>query len=77
VNASDLLGKANRAVASARLLLDAGDVDGACNRAEEIRLVADYRGDSVDREHADWMIIEARSFVDAIQRQFMPDLTDR
>jgi uncharacterized protein (UPF0332 family) len=132
VNARDLLGKANRAAASARLLLDAGDVDGACNRAyyamfdaaraallasqapveaevarthggliaafslhlvktgkvsvdlgrtlnraEEVRLVADYRGDSVDREHADWMIIEARSFVDAIQRQFMPDLTDR
>jgi uncharacterized protein (UPF0332 family) len=29
----DLMGKAVRAVASARLLLDDGDVDGACNRA--------------------------------------------
>ncbi len=28
-----LMSKAVRAVASARLLLDAGDVDGACNRA--------------------------------------------
>ena len=29
----DLMHKASRAVASARLLFDAGDVDGACNRA--------------------------------------------
>ena len=28
-----LMGKATRAVASARLLLSDGDVDGACNRA--------------------------------------------
>ena len=28
-----LMDKAARAVASAKLLLDAGDVDGACNRA--------------------------------------------
>jgi len=27
------MGKASRALASAALLLDAGDVDGACNRA--------------------------------------------
>ncbi len=30
---ADMMGKAWRALASARLLLDAGDVDGACNRA--------------------------------------------
>ena len=33
MKAADLLGKAMRALASARLLLDSGDVDGACNRA--------------------------------------------
>ena len=33
MKASDLLDKAVRALASARLLLDSGDVDGACNRA--------------------------------------------
>lgn len=33
MNAQDFIGKASRAAASARLLLDAGDVDGACNRA--------------------------------------------
>ncbi len=29
----DFIGKANKALASARLLLNAGDSDGACNRA--------------------------------------------
>lgn len=33
MKAADLLNKAIRALASARLLLDSGDVDGACNRA--------------------------------------------
>ena len=33
MNARDLIGKASRAAVSARLLLDAGDVNGACNRA--------------------------------------------
>ena len=30
---AELMDKAIRAIASAKLLLDAGDVDGACNRA--------------------------------------------
>ena len=33
MSARDLIGKASRAVVSARLLLDAGDLNGACNRA--------------------------------------------
>jgi len=33
VKASDLIDKAERAAASARILLDEGDIDGACNRA--------------------------------------------
>lgn len=33
MKAADLLNKAMRALVSARLLLDSGDVDGACNRA--------------------------------------------
>ena len=32
-HARDLFGKASRATVSARLFLDAGDVNGACNRA--------------------------------------------
>ncbi len=33
MNATELLQKAERALTSARVLLDLGDVDGACNRA--------------------------------------------
>lgn len=33
MNATELMDKADRAAASAALLLDAGDLDGACNRA--------------------------------------------
>jgi uncharacterized protein (UPF0332 family) len=33
VKASGLIDKAERAAASARILLDQGDIDGACNRA--------------------------------------------
>ncbi|OHC67239.1 MAG: hypothetical protein A2045_15515 [Rhodocyclales bacterium GWA2_65_20] len=33
MKAADFLDKAARAAVSARLLLNAGDVDGACNRA--------------------------------------------
>ena len=33
MNARDLIGKASRAAVSAKLLLDAGDLNGACNRA--------------------------------------------
>ena len=33
MTAAELIEKAERAVASARLLLDEGDIDGACNRA--------------------------------------------
>ena len=121
-----LMAKAVRASASARALLDLGDVDGACNRAyyamfdaaraallasgssvqpdvgkthsgliaafglhlvkngplskdmgrllkraEEIRLVADYKGDSIEMEDASEMVGQAEMFVAAIQDQFM------
>jgi len=121
-----LMAKAVRASTSARVLLDLGDVDGACNRAyyamfdaaraallasdapvqpdvgkthsgliaafglhlvkngplskdmgrllkraEEIRLVADYKGDSIEMEDASEMVGQAEMFVAAIQDQFM------
>ena len=120
-----MMEKASRAIASARLLLDAGDVDGACNRAyyampdaakaalnvsyvslepevfkthsglisafglklvktgkvpaalgkafnraAEIRLVADYTGEGVSTEDAQWAVAQAAIFVDAIQSMF-------
>ena len=115
-----LLSKAEQAAASARLLLDSGDTDGACNRAyyamfdaaraallscgippesarthgglisafsmhlvksgqvsielgksinkaEELRLIADYKGDPIEYEDAAWVVETARGFVDAIR----------
>lgn len=120
-----LMAKARQAVVSARLLLEAGDVDGACNRAyyamfdaaraaiiaskapvsldiarthggliaafslhlvkngpiphefgrllnraEEIRLVADYRGDVVGLADAREMVDQAERFVTLIRNLF-------
>lgn len=125
MNASELMSKAVRAVESARLLLDAGDADGACNRAyyamfdaarsalmasgtpveteitrthgglisafslhlvkpgrvsielgralnrvEEIRLVADYKGDPVEIERAQWAVQQAEEFVAVMRATF-------
>lgn len=118
----ELMAKANRALASAQLLLDSGDVDGACNRAyyamfdaaraallwanapvpaevarthsglitafslhivkpglvaiehgralnkvEDLRLIADYRGDPVTHENAAWALGQAADFLRAVQ----------
>ena len=126
--AASYMAKAKRAVTSAKVLLDAGDADGACNRsyyamfdaahaallmsgapvreeiarthsgligafgehlvktgrvskdmgrtlnrAEEIRLVADYKGDSVEAQDAQEMIEQAESFVMSLRRLFMPE----
>ena len=127
MRAQDLLAKAIRAAASAKVLLGTGDADGACNRAyyamydaaraallasgapvepevakthnglisafslhlvktgrvsvelgkalnkaEELRLVADYKGDAVEKEDADWAVSQAQTFVHAMQTTFMP-----
>ena len=116
------MAKAERALASAQLLLDSGDVDGACNRAyyamfdaaraalltvqapvpsevarthsglisafslhlvkrglvavehgrslnkvEDLRLIADYRGDPVTLDNAAWALEQARHFLQAVQ----------
>ncbi len=120
------MAKARQAGTSARVLLDTGDMDGACNRAyyamfeaaraalraavappveleairthgglitafslhlvkpgriatefgkslnkvEELRLVADYKGDPIEPEDAAWAVREAQQFVQAIQTTF-------
>ena len=129
MRAEDLLAKAIRAAASAKVLLDTGDADGACNRAyyamydaaraallasgspvepeiakthsglisafslhlvkagrvsvelgkalnkaEELRLVADYKGEPVEKEDAAWAVSQAQIFVHAMQTSFMPEL---
>ena len=120
-----LLNKADRACESARVLLDLGDVDGACNRAyyamfdaaraalmfsgapedayrgkthsglitafslhlvkdgpiprdmgrllkqaEEIRLISDYQGDSVEMEDARTLVDQAAAFLTLIRGLF-------
>lgn len=122
-----LMAKADTACASARVLLNMGDVDGACNRAyyamfdaaraallasgapakpeivkthrglinafslhlvksgpvskemgrllnraEEIRLVADYKADSVELVDAKEMVEQADTFVATLRAMFMP-----
>lgn len=128
MRARDLLTKATQAAASARLLLDTGDADGACNRAyyamfdaaraallvsdasvepevarthsglisafslhlvktgrvsvelgrslnkaEELRLVADYKGEPVEIAEAAWAVSQAQAFVHVIQVLFSDD----
>ena len=122
-----LMQKADRALQSARVLFDGGDIDGACNRAyyamfdaaraallagkapvqaeiarthsglitafslhfvksgripvehgralnkvEDLRLIADYKGDQVSTETAAWAVEQASHFVAAIRSAF-PD----
>lgn len=121
------MAKAAQAVASAKVLLEIGDVDGACNRAyyamfdaaraallascapvepeisrthgglisafslhlvktgrvtvelgkglnkaDELRLMADYKGDSIEMSDAVWVVQQAQEFVAVMQTDFMP-----
>lgn len=125
MNAHDLIAKAIQASISAKMLLDTGDADGACNRAyyamfdaaraallvsgapvepeiarthsglisafslhlvksgqvsvelgksinkvEDLRLIADYKGDQVSAEDAGWAVRQAQTFVQAMQITF-------
>lgn len=49
------------------------DVGRLLNRAHEIRLIADYTGDSVESNDAREMVEQAASFVAAMRAEFMPD----
>ena len=128
MNASELMAKARRALASAHKLLQDNDGDGACNRAyyamfdaaraaliaskapvppeiakthsglisafslhlvkpnlfpvelgrslnkaEDLRLVADYKGDSIDAEEAQWAVDAARAFIKEVDSRFMAE----
>ena len=41
------------------------------NKAEDLRLVADYKGDSVDTEDVQWAVQQARAFVEEVTRRFV------
>lgn len=40
----------------------------AINKVEDLRLIADYRGDAVSSERAAWALQEARSFVEQLRK---------
>lgn len=130
MNATALLHKANTALSSARLLLQSGDADGACNRAyyamfdaaraalmayqdsdevlslkthsglissfslqlvkpglidmemgkalnkvEDLRLIADYKGDAITLDAAGWAVEQAEMFFAAVHSRFFADKT--
>ena len=125
MKAKELFAKAQTAATSARILLDAGDVDGACNRAyysmfdaaraallacgidesivntkthsgliskfslelvksgqvsvelgkslnkvEDLRLMADYKGNAILEEDASWAVNQAEIFVKTLLTTF-------
>lgn len=131
MNAQEFIGKAIRAASSAKVLLDTGDFEGACDRAyyamfnaaraallasgapaqpdigkshsglisafslhlvktervpveygrifnrmEDLRLIADYKGDPIEPEQANWAVDQAQAFVQAMRNAFMPADTD-
>lgn len=49
------------------------DMGRTLNRAEEIRLIADYKGDSVEVQDAQEMIERAESFVLTLRQMFIPE----
>lgn len=131
MNAGELMLKAKRAASSAKILLDSGDVDGACDRAyyamfnaaraallvanapvpeeiakthnglisafslhlvktqrvpiefgrmlnkiEDLRMIADYKGDPLEIEKAAWAVEQSHLFISTMLRLFMPDDSD-
>ena len=129
MNAQELMTKAGRAATSASLLLETGDMEGACDRAyyamfnaaraaliasgsqapedvarshnglisafslhlvktamvpveygrtlnkvEEMRLIADYKGDPIEPDKAEWAVNQAQDFVQAMRTMFVPDV---
>ena len=48
----------------------------ALNKAEDLRLVADYKGDPIENEDAGWAVQQAEVFVHAMQSTFIPQATE-
>ena len=44
------------------------DVGRSLNQVEQVRLLADYTGEAIDVDRAEWAIDQARQFVAEIQR---------
>ena len=53
------------------------DLGRALNRAEDLRRVADYKGDSIDAEDAQWAVQQAQAFVDEVEKRFTASESQR
>lgn len=42
------------------------------NKVEDLRLIADYKGDPVEKEDAEWAVLQASIFVTSMQATFLP-----
>lgn len=79
VPAPDALGKSHRGLIntfSAYLVKDgpvSKELGRQLKRAEEMRLVADYNGESVRQADAAELVVQAEVFVSAMQRLFFQD----
>ncbi len=58
-----------RLVKSGKVSLELGK---SFNKVEDLRLVADYKGDPVGSEQAQWAVDQARSFVEALRALSAP-----
>ena len=47
------------------------DLGRSLNKAEDLRLVADYKGDSIDAEEAIWVVQAAQAFIEEVDLRFM------
>lgn len=43
----------------------------AFNRTEDLRLVADYKGDTITEEEARWAVEHARNFLEEVENRFI------
>lgn len=50
------------------------DIGRLLNRAHEIRLIADYKGDSVEYADARDMVAQAATFVSTMEAMFLPEM---
>ena len=48
----------------------------ALNKVEDLRLVADYKGDPIENEEAGWAVQQAEVFIHAMQSRFSPDVPE-
>jgi uncharacterized protein (UPF0332 family) len=49
------------------------DLGKALNKVEDLRLIADYKGDAIDTSDARWAVEQAQNFAQTMKALFQPD----